>query len=308
MSYQKYKDQVKLMLAILPFVSKEKNFALHGGTAINLFQFNMPRLSVDVDLTYIPIQDRDTSLANIKQSLDAIKRALEQAYPEMAVEHKKRESKLMITNKKALVKVEVNQIKRGCYTAPSLKNLCIKAQEEFELFCEMQVVETGHLFGGKICAALDRQHPRDLFDISNMLKKEPFSETIKKGFIFYLISSNRPIAEMLKPHNKEQRGVFEKQFLGMTNEPFSYDEYEEVRSQLIKTIHQALTNADKLFLLSIEMGKPDWQLYDFKDFPAVQWKLMNVERLMVENPKKHLAQIAVLRAILLGNENKHNVN
>ncbi len=277
------------MLTILPFVSKEKNFALHGGTAINLFQFNMPRLSVDVDLTYIPIQDRDTSLTSIKQSLDFIKRALEQAYPEMSVEHKKRESKLIITNKKA-------------YTLPEIKKLCIEAQEEFELFCEIQVVEKGHLFGGKICAALDRQHPRDLFDISNMLKKESFSETIKKGFIFYLICSNRPIAEMLKPHNKDQRGVFEKQFLGMTNEPFSYEEYEEVRSLLIKTIHQALTNADKVFLLSIEMGKPNWHIYDFKDFPAVQWKLMNVERLIVENPEKHLAQIAVLRAVLSGND------
>lgn len=98
------------MLTILPFVSKEKNFALHGGTAINLFQFNMPRLSVDVDLTYIPIQDRDTSLTSIKQSLDFIKRALEQAYPEMSVEHKKRESKLIIINKKA-------------YTLPEYKKL-----------------------------------------------------------------------------------------------------------------------------------------------------------------------------------------
>ena len=132
------------------------------------------------------------------------------------------------------------------------------------------MVEKGLLFGGKICAALDRQHPRDLFDISNMLKKEPFSEIIKKVFIFYLICSNRPIAEILKPHNKDQRGVFEKQFLGMTNEPFSYEECEEVRSLLIKTIHQALTNADKVFLLSIEMGKPNWHIYDFKDFPAVQ--------------------------------------
>ena len=203
----------------------------------------------------------------------------------MSVEFKKRESKLIIKNK-------------NVYTLPKHKKLCIKVQDEFELFCEMQVVEKGHLFGGKICAALDRQHPRDLFDISNMLKKEPFSEIIIKGFIFYLICSNRPIAEMLKPHNKDQRGVFEKQFLGMTNEPFSYDEYEEVRSLLIKTIHQALTKTDKVFLLSIEMGKPNWHIYDFKDFPAVQWKLMNVERLIVENPKKHLAQIALLRAVL----------
>src|SRR5690554_2228016 len=298
MSYRKYKNQVRLMLTIFPFVSKEENFALHGGTAINLFQLNMPRLSVDVDLTYLPVEDRDTSLANINQSLDSIKRAIEHVYPEMYVELKKQESKLMISNKEALIKVEVNKIKRGCYAEPVLMGLCMKAQQEFNLFGEMQVVEPGHLFGGKICAAIDRQHPRDLFDISYMLKTEKFSETIKKGFIFYLISSNRPIAEMLKPRYKDQRSVFEKQFIGMTEEPFSYEEYEETRNLLIKTIHQSLTVGDKDFLMSIEKGKPDWSIYGFNDFPAVQWKLMNVERLIAENPKKHLKETGKLSVVL----------
>lgn len=52
-----YKDQVKLLLDVLPLVSKGQCFALHGGTAINLFIRNMPRLSVDIDITYLPIED-----------------------------------------------------------------------------------------------------------------------------------------------------------------------------------------------------------------------------------------------------------
>lgn len=184
MDYQKYKAQVRLLLQVLPVVSDEKVFALHGGTAINLFHYDMPRLSVDIDLTYLGVEDRETSLENIRQSLERIKNRIEKKYPEMVVEHKKRESKLMITTKNALVKVEVNQIKRGCFASPELVGLCEKAQEEFNSFSEIQVVEMGHLFGGKICAALDRQHPRDLFDVHNILKTEKLSEPIKKGFIF----------------------------------------------------------------------------------------------------------------------------
>lgn len=286
------------MVSTLPFVSKEKNFALHGGTAINLFQFNMPRLSIDVDLTYVPLKDRLASLADIQKSLNNVKNAIERSYPRILVEHKKAESKLLIANKEALIKVEVNQIKRGCYAAPEYKKLCPKAQEEFESFCEIQVVEKGHLFGGKICAALDRQHPRDLFDIAQILKREKLSETIIKGFIFYLCSSNRPFAEILKPHHVDQSSVFEKQFSGMTKESFSYSEFEEVRGHLIEIILNFFTNEDKEFLVSVEKGKPNWDIYDFKDFPAIQWKLINVERLMVENPAKHLVQIENLKSVL----------
>lgn len=131
-----------------------------------------------------------------------------------------------------------------------------------------------------------------------MLKTEKISETIKKGFIFYLISSNRPIAEMLTPRYKDQSSVFEKQFIGMTEDQFKYEEYVETKNILIQTIYQSLTVEDKDFLLSIEMGKLDWSIYDFNIFPAVQWKLMNVERPIAENPKKHLREVENLRAIL----------
>jgi len=76
MNFRNYKKQVALLLRVLPLISKETDFALHGGTAINLFQQNMPRLSVDIDLTYLPIADRETSLIDINKKLLTIKQHL----------------------------------------------------------------------------------------------------------------------------------------------------------------------------------------------------------------------------------------
>lgn len=49
-----YRAQMDLLLQVLPLVAKEESFALKGGTAINLFVRDMPRLSVDIDLTWLP--------------------------------------------------------------------------------------------------------------------------------------------------------------------------------------------------------------------------------------------------------------
>ena len=57
--------QVELLLRTLPYIAAEKCFALKGGTAINLFVRDMPRLSVDVDLTYLPVEPREESLGKI---------------------------------------------------------------------------------------------------------------------------------------------------------------------------------------------------------------------------------------------------
>lgn len=291
MSIRRYKRQVALLLKVLPIISKETDFALHGGTAINLFQRNMPRLSVDIDLTYLPVADRKTSLMGINQKLLTIQQNILRSFPGINVEHKSEVSKLILSNGKSVVKVEVNQIKRGCYAKSRWMSLCARAQEEFNSFCEVQVVEKGHLYGGKICAALDRQHPRDLFDIRYMLDTEELSAAIIKGFIFYLISSNRPISEMLAPQFLDQRIAHENQFAGMTEELFPYGAFEKTRSELIDSIHQSLTIDDQQFLVSIEAGSPNWSIYDFKSFPAVQWKLMNVQKLRKENPKKYRGYI-----------------
>ena len=60
-----YRRQVQLLVRTLPLVAQEECFALKGGTAINLFYRNLPRLSVDIDLAYLPLADRAQSLAEI---------------------------------------------------------------------------------------------------------------------------------------------------------------------------------------------------------------------------------------------------
>src|SRR5580698_5647900 len=97
MANETYKTQVRLLLRVLPEVAKETCFALHGGTAINLFVRDMPRLSVDIDLTYIPIEDRATSLAHIDAALDRIKASVEKIVPNVRVTHRKDIAKLQIT-------------------------------------------------------------------------------------------------------------------------------------------------------------------------------------------------------------------
>ena len=282
-----YKSQVSLLLSVLPEVAKEDCFALHGGTAINLFVRDMPRLSVDIDVTYIPVEDRATSFLNISTALLRIKVTLEAVLANVQVTHKEKELKLLIANKQAQIKLEVNQVMRGIIAPASEMVLCEKAQNGFDAFCAIPVIPIGQLYGGKICAALDRQHPRDLFDIKNMLQNEGFTHEIKTGFLFCLLGSKRPIYEMLYPHLQDQRAAMANQFDGMSDEPFTYEDFETTRNLLIQTIHKNLADTDRKFLLSFENGTSDWSLYNFKDYPAVQLKLQNIQKLKETNIDKH---------------------
>lgn len=135
-----FKRQVDLLLQVLPEVAKEECFALHGGTAINLFAREMPRLSVDIDLTYIPIEDRQTSLENISAALIRIKGKVEKAIPTVSIVHQTANLKLQISYQGAQIKIEVNPINRGILDTPETLTLCDRAQEEFDAFCEVPVV------------------------------------------------------------------------------------------------------------------------------------------------------------------------
>lgn len=294
-----YKPQVSLLLTVLPEVAKEDCFALHGGTAINLFVREMPRLSVDIDLTYIPLEDRETTFENINGALGRIKENVEAVATDVRIVHKPEDLKLQISNREAQIKLEVNQAMRGAMEPPVTTILCKTAQETFDAFCEIQVVPIGQLYGGKICAALDRQHPRDLFDVKLLLENEGFTEQIKTGFLFGLLSSKRPIHELLNPNLIDQRSAMSNQFEGMSEEEFSYEDFEATRSLLIKTIHENLTDKDKEFLLSFQNGTPDWSSFDFEDYPAVQWKLQNLQRLKEANPEKHREQLNLLKSGLI---------
>jgi predicted nucleotidyltransferase component of viral defense system len=295
-----YRQQVSLLLSVLPEVAKEKCFALHGGTAINLFVRNMPRLSVDIDLTYLPIEDRETSIKRIAEALERIKANIEKVVPGVRIKSRLTDGKLQIAANKADVKLEVNLTNRGLIAEPKEMPLCGKAQTTFEAFCTIPVVSIGQLFGGKIIAALDRQHPRDLFDVKYMLATEGFTEEIKEGFLLFLLCSDRPINEVIAPNFQDQRSTLANQFSGMSDETFSYEEYESIRENLVSTIHKNLTDRDKEFLLSFKNISPDWKIYDFQRFPAINWKLKNLEKLKTNNPNKHSELYQMLKDKLAG--------
>ncbi len=292
-----YKKQVALLLQILPEVAAEKSFALHGGTAINLFELDMPRLSVDIDLTFTTIGERDKDLQKIRLLLEELKERIQKRIPTITFSDPivaSENLKINCATKDATVKIEVNQINRGLIASARLMPLCEKAQEEFDSFCEVPVVSTEQLWGGKIIAALDRQHPRDLFDINNMLTTVGFTDDIKKGFIFFLLCSKRPIHEVLNPQLINQKAVFDNQFEGMTEQSFTYIEYEAVRKLLVENILQNLTEDDKKFLLAFAKGEPNWNNVDYSTYPAVKWKLLNINKLKTSNPEKFKEQIALL--------------
>lgn len=290
-----YRQQVSLLLSVLPEVAIEKSFALHGGTAINLFIRDMPRLSVDIDLTYLPIEDRETSLRNIAVALQRIKANIEKVIPGVRKTPRFDAGKLQVSSSGIDIKVEVNLVNRGTLAEPLDMPLCEKAQTTFEAFCVMPVVPRGQLFGGKIVAALDCQHPRDLFDVKYLLNEEGFTEEVKKGFLFCLLCSDRPINEVIKPNFQDQRSAHANQFAGMSDEAFSYEEFEETREKLVEGVNTALTENDKAFLLSVKEVNPDWNIYDFQRFPSINWKLQHLQKLKTNNPKKHSEQLERLK-------------
>ena len=139
-----YKEQVRLLLRILPVIYREEDFAVHGGTAINLFIKDLPRYSVDVDLTYIPLSPRAESLAEIDKKLASISQQLQRAVPGINI--RPVPNKLLCTLGRSTVKIEVNGIKRGIIGPTIEMPLCDKAQEEFGMYCKARIVPIEQLY------------------------------------------------------------------------------------------------------------------------------------------------------------------
>lgn len=219
MKMNKYFDQAKLMLSILPVVGQEKDVALKGGTALNFFHLNMPRLSVDIDLTFLPVKPRDETLKDITNSLSRISDRVERLFPRCQVQKLKIKEtdytyKLIIKSQGNLVKIEPNLILRGSCYPPISKPLCKNAGDIFKMEMEIPVLSFADLYGGKICAALDRQHPRDLFDIKLLSEAGGLNKEISQAFVVYLASHNRPMSELLSPNFQDFRQAYENEFKG----------------------------------------------------------------------------------------------
>lgn len=213
---ERYRRQVTLLVQTIPAVAEEKDFAPKGGTAINLFVRNMPRLSVDIDLTFLPVMPRDESLAAIEAALLRIKTRIEETVKDVRVHESRLNDgtlmRLVVQDKnRTQIKIEVTPVLRGCVFAAKMMDVVEAVEDEFG-FAEIQVVSFADLYAGKIMAALDRQHPRDLFDIRNLLANEGISDDLRKAFIVYLISHGRPIGEVIATGQKDIAAEYEKNF------------------------------------------------------------------------------------------------
>lgn len=294
-----YFKQAQLMLRVMPHVAAEACFALKGGTAINLYVRDMPRLSVDIDLTYLPLEPRDTALANIGEALQRIAAAIRRTVPGATVQAIRARgaehvSKLTVRTTEATIKIEPNLVLRGSVFSPVERELSEQAELLFEASATASTLAVADLYGGKLCAALDRQHPRDIFDVKILMENEGITHDIRTAFIIYLASHDRPMSELLEPNLKDFRQLFEQEFAGMTDEDVEHDELVAVRDRLIETIRNSMTENEKKFLLSIKQGQPDWGLMPvagIEQLPAIQWKLMNIRKMNTKKQKESLQKL-----------------
>lgn len=292
----KHYRQVKLLVQTLPHIAKAQQFALKGGTALNLFIHDLPRLSVDIDLTYIPVNDRETALKEIKDSLSKIASDIEQNIKGAKASHAAGH-KIVARHHGAQIKIEVSPVLRGCVRPCQL--MAVSGRTEAELgHAEMQLLSFEDLYAGKICAALDRQHPRDLFDIKLLLDKHGITRPLMDTFLVYLIGHNRPISELLAPNIKDIEGQYKAEFVTMCEEDVSIEALHKARIDLIHTIQTSLTDKDKTFLISFKSRQPDWRLLKepgANALPAVQWKIFNLGKMADD---KHQAALNRLKDVL----------
>jgi len=289
-----YYKQAELLLKVLPLINYDKELALKGGTAINFFIRDLPRLSVDIDLVYLPIEDRDSTLAGITNKLkvigDSVKSSITGAQIiERKLNNTENWSGIQVRTSDASIKIEPNTVIRGSVYEPEEMTLCSKAEDMFELSLKTQCLSLSDLYGSKICAALDRQHPRDLFDIKLLLENEGFKEEIRKAFIVYLISHDRPIVEVLNPNLNNLSTEFGQEFSGMTEETLELSELTDTFYKLKGLIKNSLTDKEKEFLLSFKRKEPKWGLLGLENIevlPSVKWKQINLGRMTAEKHKE----------------------
>ena len=291
-----YLDTARMLVQVAPLVFRDSPFALKGGTAINLFVRDMPRLSVDLDLVFVDHRSaRDEALTRINDALGAAADRLKAhrfAVRKQATADAG-DTKLQVRRGNIEVKVEVNFVLRGTVHPVRMASLTAKAREALQADLEIPVVATEDLYAGKLVAALDRQHPRDLFDVMQLMANGGITPEIRRTFVIYLACHNRPIHELLSPALRDISQEYERTFAGMTSEPVELADLLATREAMVADLHSGLDSDDREFLLSVARAEPVWDKSPYahaKELPALQWKLLNLRKLRDSHAKRFAAQ------------------
>ena len=306
MQRKHYEAQVELIVRTFPYVAKEKIFALKGGTAINLFYRNLPRLSVDIDLTYLPIKSRTESLTEIDNAMNRIAAAIENNILGARIRRLKGggdiASRFGVCLDGAEIKVETSPVARGVVHDTAVRHVSDAVEEKFG-YEVMRTVAFEDLFAGKMNAALDRQHPRDLYDVKLLYENEGLTEDLFHTFLVYVASSGRPPHELLNPNLIDISNLYSQEFEAMAYTPVSCEDLLKTRTRLINDIQSRFDENTERFFLSLHDGMPDFDAINRPQaatLPAVQWKLINLEKLKKNNPDKHAMQRGLLEDLFCG--------
>lgn len=298
-----YNEQVQLLVRVLPYVTQEKVFALKGGTAINLFVRDLPRLSVDIDLTYLPIEGYETSVAGIDAGLERMSARIVERIAGAQINAQRSVAghieRLHVQSGRVGIKIEVTPVLRGVVYDPTVMSVSAKVEETYG-YADAQVVSLADLYAGKLVAALDRQHPRDLYDVRLLLAEDGISDDLRRAFIAYALQSRRPLNVILAPPRRDLAPKYAQEFEGMTVEPVSLQDLEATREAMIETVVGGMPNAHRQFLVSFKQGEPDWNLLGLPEvaqFPAVRFRQ---EKLAVLSPETRADQLARLEGVLFG--------
>jgi predicted nucleotidyltransferase component of viral defense system len=287
-----YVDTVRFMLGLAPHVFQQPLFAMKGGTALNIFLHDMPRLSVDIDVVFVDHRtSRDAALSLIQDELRSLAERLEPlGYKSSLLNtNDEDEVKIVVSRDNVSVKIEVNYNFRGTLLPVTPMRIATKAGELFATEVSVPSLAREELYGGKIVAALDRQHPRDFFDVREMLQHRHLDDGVMDCFVCYLSGHNRTVHDVLFSKDKSMTAMYEQQFEGMTSEPVPLAELEEARQSLRRQLLQGLRDHHKQFLLSLVRLEPEWSLMPFahlQELPALKWKMQNLATLRRRNPKK----------------------
>jgi predicted nucleotidyltransferase component of viral defense system len=295
-----YLESARLLTRVAPLVLGDDTFALKGGTAINLFVREMPRLSVDLDLVFPDhTVSRESALRRIneavRQSVGRLKRQGFQTHSFATTGAG--ETKFLVRRGGIEVKIEVNFVLRGTLHPVRMASLTAAARETLQADLEIPLVSLEDLYGGKLVAAMDRQHPRDLFDVLQLFAHEGITPEIRRAFVVYLASHNRPVHEVLFPTLRDVRQEYEHDFKEMTVEPVGLDALLAVRERMVRELQQGLTPEERRFLVSVVAGEPDWSalgIAHLQELPGLRWKLQNLARLREINPRKFSEQLDAL--------------
>lgn len=303
-----YVDTVRLMLGIAPIIFDTPLFAMKGGTALNLFLQAMPRLSVDIDVVVVQRDlARDEAIAAISGELDRARAQIEAeghavkfSTATTSGKAKGDEVKLTVISGQTSVKVEVNYVFRGTLLEPVNRPLVQAAEEMFNTSITVPTLHEAELYGSKLVAALDRQHPRDLFDVLHMFSTPTLGlrSDIVDAFVCYLAGHNRPIHEVLFAPKHSMAGAHENEFVGLTIEAVDLTTLEATQDQLHRELPPALTAEHREFLLSLVRLEPNWALMPYghlSELPAIRWKLQNLEKLKKKSANKFAEQDVLLR-------------